>query len=282
MTSVGDLRAHGGRLLSSRSRKCSRPKVRPGVVTTRRHAEQDARHEAAVVQGVVADGEGLALAAEQHLLVGEQAAQPYGVHRDAVDVGAAGAVQGRAWWRRAAGRSPASRAGRGDQLGGAGGGAGGGVGLVRVVQLDDLDGLEVAARPAAANFMVRTAPMEKFGAMSTPVSGEAASQPLQLREALVGPAGGADDARGCRGGRRSRGCPSPRPGWSARRRPGRRPRPASPACRPGRGRRPAPCRRRPRRPRTASEPIRPLAPRTATRSLLIFSASLTDAGPGRV
>ena len=35
--------------------------------------------------------------------------------------------------------------------------------------------------------------MEKFGAMSTPVSGEAASQAVQLREALVGPAGGADD-----------------------------------------------------------------------------------------
>ena len=61
--------------------------------TTRRDAEQDARHEAAVVQGVVADGEGLALAAEQDLLVGEQAAQPDRVHGDAVDVRAAGAVQ---------------------------------------------------------------------------------------------------------------------------------------------------------------------------------------------
>ncbi len=74
----------------SRSRKCSRPKVRPGVVHHAADAEQDARHEAAVVQGVVADGEGLALAAEQHLLVGEQAAQPDGVHGDAVDVRARG------------------------------------------------------------------------------------------------------------------------------------------------------------------------------------------------
>ena len=41
--------------------------------------------------------------------------------------------------------------------------------------------------------MVSTAPMAKLGAMSTPVSGDASSQPLQLREALVGPAGGADD-----------------------------------------------------------------------------------------
>ena len=43
--------------------------------------------------GVVADGQGLALAAEQHLLVGDQPAQPHRVHRHAVDVGAAGAVQ---------------------------------------------------------------------------------------------------------------------------------------------------------------------------------------------
>ena len=131
-----------------RSRKCSRPKVRPGVCHHAAHAEQDARHEAAVVQGVVADGEGLALAAEQDLLVGEQAAQADGVHRDAVDVRAARAVQrgdGGVGLRGAAGLG----AGLGDELGGAGGGAGGGVDLVRVVQLDDLDGLEVAARPAA-------------------------------------------------------------------------------------------------------------------------------------
>ena len=55
------------------------------MVTDAADAEQDARHEAAVVEGVVADGEGLALAAEQHLLVGQQAAQPDRVHRDAVD-----------------------------------------------------------------------------------------------------------------------------------------------------------------------------------------------------
>ena len=77
-----------------------------------------------------------------------------------------------------AGAVPALRAGLGDELGGAGGGAGRGVHLLGVVQLDDLDGLEVAARRSAANFMVSTAPMEKLGAMSTPVSGEAASQPF--------------------------------------------------------------------------------------------------------
>ena len=63
------------------------------MVTTRRDAEQDARHEAAVVERVVADGQGLALAAEQDLLVGDQPAQPHGVHGHAVDVRAAGAVQ---------------------------------------------------------------------------------------------------------------------------------------------------------------------------------------------
>ena len=91
---VRDLRAHGDRSGQPRSRKCSRPKVRPGVGHHAAGAEQDARHEAAVVQGVVTDGQGLALAAEQDLLVGQQAAQAYGVHRDAVDVRAARAVQG--------------------------------------------------------------------------------------------------------------------------------------------------------------------------------------------
>lgn len=57
------------------------------------HAQQDAGHEAAVVQRVMADGERLALAAEQYLLVGEEPAQPHGVDGDTVDVGAAGTLQ---------------------------------------------------------------------------------------------------------------------------------------------------------------------------------------------
>ena len=40
------------------------------------------------------DGQGLPRPAEQDLLVGEEPAEPDRVHRDAVDVGAAGAVQG--------------------------------------------------------------------------------------------------------------------------------------------------------------------------------------------
>ena len=65
--------------------------------------------------------------------------------RHAVDVGAAGAVQGGDGGVRLRGRAGLGACRR-DQLGGAGGGAGGGVGLVRVVQLDDLDGLEVPRR----------------------------------------------------------------------------------------------------------------------------------------
>ncbi|GAA3295215.1 hypothetical protein GCM10020295_21790 [Streptomyces cinereospinus] len=42
-----------------------------------------------MVQRVVPDGESLALAAEQDLLVREQPAQAHGVHRHAVDAGAA-------------------------------------------------------------------------------------------------------------------------------------------------------------------------------------------------
>ena len=97
----------------------------------------------------MADGQGLALAAQQDLLVGQEAAQPYRVDRDPVDVRPRARRPAPSPWRPAAGAEPASRAGLGDELGGAGGGAGGGVHLVGVVQLDDLDGLEVAARRSA-------------------------------------------------------------------------------------------------------------------------------------
>ena len=40
------------------------------------------------MQGVVADGERLGLVSEENLLVCDQAAQPNGVHRDPVHVGA--------------------------------------------------------------------------------------------------------------------------------------------------------------------------------------------------
>ena len=75
-----------------------------------------------------------------HLLVRDQAADPQAVHADAVDVGAAGAVEGGAGGvrhRAAAGLA----AGGGDQLRRTPRGAGGRVGLVGVVQLDDLDRL---------------------------------------------------------------------------------------------------------------------------------------------
>ena len=92
------------------------------------------------VVGVVADGQGLAGRAEQHLLVGDQAAQPHRV--DGMPRGPApprapsttSLVVGSA--RPVAGR-------RGHALGGAHRGARRRVDLAVVVQLDDLGRLEV-------------------------------------------------------------------------------------------------------------------------------------------
>ena len=78
--------------------------------------EQDARHERAAVDRVVADRERLALAAEDDLLVRDEPGQPHRVDR-LVHVAA----------------------GLGDQLGRALGGARRGVELAVVVELDDLD-----------------------------------------------------------------------------------------------------------------------------------------------
>jgi hypothetical protein len=79
------------------------------------HRQQHAGHEGAAVDRVVAQRQGLALAAEDHFLVGDEARQPHRVDR-LVDVAA----------------------GRVDQLLGALGGARGRVELAVVVQLDDL------------------------------------------------------------------------------------------------------------------------------------------------
>ena len=87
------------------------------------------------------------VAAEQHLLVRDQPAQPHRVHRHAVDVGAARAVA--APWRVASGMRRAGRPrarAAAISCGGARRGAARRVDLVRVVQLDDLDRLEEAGR----------------------------------------------------------------------------------------------------------------------------------------
>ena len=142
----------------------------PGLCGDAADSGQHAGHERDTVEGVVADGQGLPRTAEEDLLVGDQPTQPHAVDVDAVDLGSPGAVEPAGG---GVGDGPRSglATGRGDQLGGATRGARRGVGLVGVVQLDDLDGLEEAARPRAAKRIIRMAPMEKFGAMSTPRRG---------------------------------------------------------------------------------------------------------------
>ena len=83
--------------------------------------------------------------AEQDLLVRHEAAQPDGVHRDAVHARAAGAV-GVVGGRVGDGREAGVLPGRTDEVGRAGGRAGRGVDLVGVVQLDDLHRLVEAGR----------------------------------------------------------------------------------------------------------------------------------------
>ena len=60
-----------------------------GTILHGPHRHQDTGHERGAIQRVVADGEGLALRSEEHLLMGHQAAQPHPVHMDTVDVGSA-------------------------------------------------------------------------------------------------------------------------------------------------------------------------------------------------
>ncbi len=90
----------------ARSMKCSSPTVSPGAVDDAPDAEQDTGHERHPSHRVVPDREGLALVAEQHLLVRDQPAQPDAVHADPLDVSAAGTVErrrGRVRDRRRAG-----------------------------------------------------------------------------------------------------------------------------------------------------------------------------------
>ena len=70
----------------------SSPTTSPLVVADLAHGEHDAGHEAAAVDGVVADRERLALSAEEDLLVRHEAGQPHRVHVHAVHERAAGAL----------------------------------------------------------------------------------------------------------------------------------------------------------------------------------------------
>ena len=111
-----------------------------GTILHGPHRHQDTGHERGAIQRVVADGEGLALRSEEHLLMGHQAAQPHPVHMDTVDVGSASSgllLCGGVGNRAQSGIGP----GLGNLGGGGAGGAGRGVHLVGMMQLDDLGGL---------------------------------------------------------------------------------------------------------------------------------------------
>ncbi len=165
------------------------PTVRPGCSRTLRDREQHPGDERRAVEAVVPDGQRLALGAEQHLLVRDEPGEPDRVHRDAVDVGAAGAVESGAGGI-GVGRHAFSSLG--DESGGAGRGARRRVGLVRVVQFDDFDRFEEPRGLLGemhgqhrADGEVRRDEHRRRRAWR-PAS-------LDLLEALVGETGGADD-----------------------------------------------------------------------------------------
>ena len=141
----------------------------PGVVArSLRSPRRTPGAERRAVQGVVADRERLPQAAEDDLLVGDEPAHPQAVHADAVDVGAPRAVERRSRSRRAPVRTPASR--RAAAISSA---------VRRAVPLGasalsgwcsstiSTDSKNRAA--SAENRIIRIAPIEKFGATSTPV-----------------------------------------------------------------------------------------------------------------
>ena len=167
------------------------PTVSPGRDGTARTAGDHSGHEGGPVQGVVPDGEGLAVGAEQDLLVGDQPAQPHPVDPDPVDLRAAGSGQllnrGVRWFRQvrrgSGGRDPPS---------GGGGGPGRGVGLVGVVQLDDLRAL-VERRGLRREVHHQHRADGEVGRDQHPHARMAGQQRPELVQALVGEPGGADD-----------------------------------------------------------------------------------------
>ena len=116
------------------------------------------------------------------------------------------------WSRRASRAEAGLCAGGGDELRGTTRGAARRVDLVRVVQLDDLDRLEVAGR-LAANRIISTAPIAKFGATSTRPRCWACQPALHRRQPLLVEAGRADDGVDAVLDAELAGCPSPRRAW---------------------------------------------------------------------
>ena len=114
-----------------------------GAFADAAHRQQHAGHERCAIEAVVADGQRLALGAQQHLLMRDEPGQPHRVHGDAGDDHAACAGQ-RGHGRIGVGRQILSRLG--DQFSGAYRGARRRVGLVGMVQFDHLDRLEESGR----------------------------------------------------------------------------------------------------------------------------------------
>ena len=216
-------------------------------------------------------------AAEQHLLVRHEPAQPHRVHRDAVHARAAGAV-GVVGGRVGDGREAGILPGGTDEVGRAGGRARGGVDLVGVVQLDDLDRLVEAGRLAREGHHEHRADGEVGGDEHADAAGRRPAARAASR-------GGPPTSRSCRR---------------------RRARPASTQCAtlageasgtenstttsaPARSPRSSPSSKRPTSSRSSASstarhtvaPIRPLAPMTETLVVLMRPTLVRPAGAPR-
>ena len=145
-----------------------------GVVGDGTDAGQHAGHEGDPVERVVPDREGLPRAAEQHLLVGDQAAERGRRARGCRRRRRRGRRRGRSWWRRAPGGRPASRRAAATSC------------AVRRAVPEGASALSgwcssttstdsKCGAASTANRIISRAPMEKFGATRTPTSGAAAS-----------------------------------------------------------------------------------------------------------
>jgi len=106
------------------------------------YTEEDTGDKGHAVVRVLADDECLPLGAEDNFFVGDHAGHAYGVDGDAVNIGAAGAVEGLGGGV-GHGRQVGGAPGGGDAFGGVDGGAAGGIKFVGVVVFDDFGGVEV-------------------------------------------------------------------------------------------------------------------------------------------
>ena len=168
------------------------PDGEPGAVANGAEPGEDPRRERRPVQGVVADGQGLPQPAEHDLLVGDQApdaqaectgtpstSAPRAPSRPVEVASGIGALPAS---RRAAAMSSAVRRAVPDGASALSGWCS------STTSTDSKNGAA-----CAANRIIRIAPMEKLGAISTPDRGASPSQLAQLVQTRVVEARGADD-----------------------------------------------------------------------------------------